>query len=281
MAQNITLLGASYSDVPAVELPKTGGGTASFVDISDTTATASDVASGKDFYLADGTKTTGTASGGSIPTYIQITNLTISGGNSEQTDLTINVKKFGTLNINALSTSSTWYLKTIDINPLDGEAITFQNPSSSSSRVRVETFNVHGAKIKLSGNYNFRYMDRLVTINGVVDSVLNSTVNNQFYTCNALETVYFTENLQTNNVKLQQSPLNEASIISVANSLNESVTGKTLTLKSDRKTMCDSIMGIVSTVTENNVTYRKFTKDASGSTSLSSFITNTKGWSLA
>lgn len=32
MAQNITLLGASYSDVPAVTLPKTGGGTATFVD---------------------------------------------------------------------------------------------------------------------------------------------------------------------------------------------------------------------------------------------------------
>lgn len=32
MAQNITLLGASYSDVPAVKLPKTGGGTATFYD---------------------------------------------------------------------------------------------------------------------------------------------------------------------------------------------------------------------------------------------------------
>ena len=29
---NITLLGASYSNVPAVELPKTGGGTATFID---------------------------------------------------------------------------------------------------------------------------------------------------------------------------------------------------------------------------------------------------------
>ncbi len=29
---NITLLGASYSDVPAVDLPKTGGGTATFID---------------------------------------------------------------------------------------------------------------------------------------------------------------------------------------------------------------------------------------------------------
>lgn len=32
MAQNITLLGASYSDVPAVTLPTTSGGTATFID---------------------------------------------------------------------------------------------------------------------------------------------------------------------------------------------------------------------------------------------------------
>ena len=31
MAQ-ITIWGASYSDVPAVNLPKTGGGTATFID---------------------------------------------------------------------------------------------------------------------------------------------------------------------------------------------------------------------------------------------------------
>lgn len=64
MAQNITLLGASYSNVPSVILPKTGGGTASFTDVSDTTATASDVASGKYFYTASGVRTQGTASGG-------------------------------------------------------------------------------------------------------------------------------------------------------------------------------------------------------------------------
>ena len=64
MAQNITIMGASYSDVPAVQLPKTGGGTARFDDASITTATASDVASGKIFLANDGTITTGTASGG-------------------------------------------------------------------------------------------------------------------------------------------------------------------------------------------------------------------------
>ena len=64
MAQNITIMGASYSDVPAVQLPKTGGGTARFDDASITTATASDVASGKVFLAADGAITTGTSSGG-------------------------------------------------------------------------------------------------------------------------------------------------------------------------------------------------------------------------
>lgn len=34
MAQDITIMGASYSDVPAVELPKTGGGVATFYDMS-------------------------------------------------------------------------------------------------------------------------------------------------------------------------------------------------------------------------------------------------------
>lgn len=64
MAQNISLWGASYSAVPSVKLPKTGGGTASFVDVTPTTAGASDVASGKIFFTADGTQTTGTNSGG-------------------------------------------------------------------------------------------------------------------------------------------------------------------------------------------------------------------------
>lgn len=65
MAQNITLMGATYSAVPGVQLPKSGGGTALFTDVTDTTAGAGDVASGKIFYNASGARTVGTASGGS------------------------------------------------------------------------------------------------------------------------------------------------------------------------------------------------------------------------
>ena len=63
MAQDITLMGASYSDVPGVSLPKTGGGTAEFYDVSDTTATAGDVATGKIFISSTGSITIGTAEG--------------------------------------------------------------------------------------------------------------------------------------------------------------------------------------------------------------------------
>lgn len=64
MAQNVTIMGASYPDVPAVELPKTGGGTALFADPSVTTAQPEDVAAGKVFLNAQGEPTEGTGSGG-------------------------------------------------------------------------------------------------------------------------------------------------------------------------------------------------------------------------
>ena len=88
MAQNITLMGASYSAVPAVTLPKTGGGTASFTDVTDTTAAAADVASGKYFYTAAGVRTQGTNSGGGGSSMnVQITQSTSRASSSTYTNV--------------------------------------------------------------------------------------------------------------------------------------------------------------------------------------------------
>ena len=101
MAQNITIMGASYSAVPAVTLPKTGGGTARFDDASVTTATASDVASGKIFLASDGTITTGTASGGGSSKNTQVVQGTTRTTSSTLTAIgaEMTVSKTGTYDI--------------------------------------------------------------------------------------------------------------------------------------------------------------------------------------
>lgn len=64
MAQNVTIAGRTYSDVPAIDVPKQGGGLATFTDVTGTTAIAEDVRQGKYFFTASGVLTLGTSTGG-------------------------------------------------------------------------------------------------------------------------------------------------------------------------------------------------------------------------
>lgn len=73
MAQNVIINGVTYSNVPEVDIPTTGGGTAAFFDTSDATLSAAgQMLSGKTAY-ANGTKYTG-----NIPTKTS-SDLTVSG----------------------------------------------------------------------------------------------------------------------------------------------------------------------------------------------------------
>lgn len=102
MAQNITLLGASYTAVPAVTLPKTGGGTAKFSDASVTTAVESDVAEGKTFLLADGSIGMGTASGGGGSSTLITKNITTNGTYNASDD---NADGYSSVTVNVPSSS--------------------------------------------------------------------------------------------------------------------------------------------------------------------------------
>lgn len=59
MAQNVTIAGASYAGVPSVEIPKTGGGTALFVDTSGDTVAADKLLYGYTAHNAAGELITG------------------------------------------------------------------------------------------------------------------------------------------------------------------------------------------------------------------------------
>ena len=64
MSKNVRIRNVSYNNVPSIEIPLQTSGNATFYDVSDTTRTASDVASGKYFYTSRGVRTQGTSSGG-------------------------------------------------------------------------------------------------------------------------------------------------------------------------------------------------------------------------
>ena len=81
MAQNVVINGVTYSNVPKVQIPKSGGGTAEFVDTSDATLDSGNkMLSGITAY-ANGTKYTGSITSKSATTYTPTTSdQTISSG---------------------------------------------------------------------------------------------------------------------------------------------------------------------------------------------------------
>lgn len=70
MAQNVTIAGVSFENVPSVDIAKTGGGFARFVDSSDANAAASDIAKDKTAYV-NGIKLVGTLESGGKSVNVQ------------------------------------------------------------------------------------------------------------------------------------------------------------------------------------------------------------------
>lgn len=65
MAQNVVINGVTYQDVPEVDIPKSGGGTAKFYDTAGATAAATDILTGKTAFGASGSVSGSMANNGS------------------------------------------------------------------------------------------------------------------------------------------------------------------------------------------------------------------------
>ena len=119
MAQDISLLGANYPDVPAVVLPKTGGGSARFTDVGDTTALPEDVAYGKVFYDSSGSRSVGT-NGYSTGSLTAVQNVTHFGSRNSvvKHDKTVQVTAVIILDAN-IDAGGT--VATLPFNPYSGQ----------------------------------------------------------------------------------------------------------------------------------------------------------------
>ena len=80
MAQNVIINGVTYQNVPEVDIPKSGGGTAKFTDTADANASAGDILAPKTAYV-NGSKLTGSIQSKSAATYTPTTSdQTIASG---------------------------------------------------------------------------------------------------------------------------------------------------------------------------------------------------------
>ena len=123
---------------------------------------------------------------------------------------------------------------------------------------------------------DFAYCSKLETVNSStpfgVKYITNQAIfYNPFFNCGALKEVRFERQVAATDWVFKWSPvLSDATLVSVANALT--VGSYTLTLHATAAARCAEIVGTVS----DGV----FTADSGGTTTLTEFITTTKGWSI-
>lgn len=162
MAQEVKLMGATYSGVPAILLPDGNNVMHRFDDCSVVTASASDVTQGKIFVANDGTITTGTSSGG--------------GGSSAWTKVAETSYQVSTSSTSA-STVATWATGHSEIWTSDKFVYVRIRDTEGKRKGHFYGTDTWFINMYLANSESVNY-----TTNGILTEILAYS-NNRLYTC--------------------------------------------------------------------------------------------------
>lgn len=213
MAQNVVINGVTYSNVPEVDIPTSGGGTAEFYDTSDATLdNGSKMLSGYTAY-ADGTKYTGsiatktssnlTASGATVTApagyYASAASKAVASGTAKTpattitTTPTISVSSAGLITASVSATQSVTptisagYVSsgtagTITVSGSDTEQLTTQaattyTPTTSNQTIAAGTYLTGAQTIKGDANLMAANIVSGVSIFGVAGTLTSAVVS--------------------------------------------------------------------------------------------------------
>lgn len=208
MAQNVVINEVTYQNVPSVEIPKSGGGTAEFVDTSDATLSSGDQMLDGYTSYSDGTKYTGniTTKSGSDITASGAT-VTVPAGyySSQQTKSVTSGSATAPATISGTSasvstgTNTLTLSKTVSVTPTvsagyvsSGTAgdsavsltasVTTKGaatitPGTSDQTIAADTYLTGAQTIKGDSNLQSGYIKNNVTIFGVTGSLTSVAVS--------------------------------------------------------------------------------------------------------
>ena len=137
----------------------------------------------------------------------------------------------------------------------------------------IKTINLPNG-LTIRGDSNM-FSDAVIeVINGTISYTSNASITTgAFSDAYNLREIRFAEDNIHNSQTYGSSVLSDESLVSIANGLDGTVTGKTLKLHATAKNNCSAITG-----TNDNGT---FIADPNGTLTLADFITTVKGWTLA